>query len=511
MKPDNSPATPLTPDADPAVASVEPGFDTFGLADQILASVIAAGYKTPTPIQSAAIPVILSGKDLIAQARTGTGKTAAFGLPAMSRLKFTGSPEILIITPTRELAVQVSDELFRLGRLANVRSVAVYGGQSSGRQVELIRRGAQAVVATPGRLLDLLESERLGKFSPSTVILDEADEMLDMGFMEDIQKIFKYLPADRQTLLFSATMPPPIRKLAQEILKQPQTINLVQQDATNTDVEQSFYVIDEPERLDAVVRIIDAEEPAKSIVFCRTKRETDQLCEVLIARGCQARALHGDIEQGMRQDIIRAFKDGRLEMLVATDVAARGLDVTGVTHVFNYHMPFDQQGYVHRIGRTGRAGQKGKAITLVNPFEFRTLRRLQTAIKASFIHREVPSAGDIHRKEDVKLIRKVCQQEISNEAVDLLASLEEELDLTQIACKLLTILRAKRKVRGPESIGVRGARLKTILGGGNAVGGGSRGSGGAENSGGQGREFGDPRRRSGQSNHRRKGGRGQGR
>ncbi|HSV14741.1 MAG TPA: DEAD/DEAH box helicase [Tepidisphaeraceae bacterium] len=476
-------------------APVEASFASFGLSEPILAGVTAAGYKAPTPIQAAAIPVVLSGKDLIAQARTGTGKTAAFGLPAMSRLKFDGSVEILVLTPTRELAGQVSDELFRLGRIAKVRSVAVYGGQSSSRQIELIRRGCQIVVATPGRLLDHLESKRMGKFAPSTIILDEADEMLDMGFMDDLKAIFKHLPAQtaegeaeggegkrRQTLMFSATMPPPIRKLAQEILKQPVTINLTQQEATNTDVEQSFYVIEEGERLDAVVRIIDAEEPAKSILFCRTKRETDELCEVLIARGCQARALHGDIEQGQRQEIIRAFKDGRLEMLVATDVAARGLDVTGVTHVINFHMPFDQAGYVHRIGRTARAGQKGKAITLVNPFEFRALKRLQSAIKASFIHREVPSAADIHAKEDAKLIRKVCLQEVSDEAVEMLSNLEEQLDPTQIACKLITMILAKRKVRGPEAIGVRGPRLKTLLSGGGAGagggGGGYRGGGG---------------------------------
>src|SRR5271170_2794736 len=414
--------------------AVESTFESFGLGEAVFAGVVAAGYKTPTPIQGAAIPVVLAGKDLIAQARTGTGKTAAFGLPAMSRLKFSGGVEILVITPTRELAGQVSDELFRLGRIAKVRSVAVYGGQSSGRQVELIRRGANIVVATPGRLLDLLESKRMGEFKPAVVILDEADEMLDMGFMEDIQKIFDFLPKERQTLLFSATMAPPIRKLAQNILKDPVTINLVQQDATNTDVEQSFYIVDEPERLDAVVRIIDSEEPAKSIVFCRTKRETDELCEVLLARGCMARPLHGDIEQDQRQETIRAFKEGKIEMLVATDVAARGLDVTGVSHVFNYHMPFDQQGYVHRIGRTGRAGQKGKAITLVNPFEFRQLKRLQNAIKASFIHREVPSAADIHRKEDAKLVQKIFAQQVPDAAVGLLAELEEQLDLPQIAC-----------------------------------------------------------------------------
>jgi len=462
-----------TKPAPAAETATESAFAAFGLAEPVLAGVLSAGYKTPTPIQAAAIPVVLAGKDLIAQARTGTGKTAAFGLPAMSRLKFTGKPEILVITPTRELASQVSDELFRLGRIAKVRSVAVYGGQSSGRQIELIQRGCQIVVATPGRLLDLLESGRLRDFTPSTVILDEADEMLDMGFMEDIQKIFEQLPPKeehpRQTLLFSATMPPPIRKLAHDILHQPVTINLVQQEATNTDVEQSFYIIEESERLDAVVRIIDSEEITKAILFCRTKRETDELNEVLVARGFQSRALHGDIEQGMRQDIIRAFKDGRLEMLVATDVAARGLDVTGVSHVFNYHMPFDQAGYVHRIGRTGRAGQKGKAITLVNPHEFRSLKRLQHAIKASFVHREIPSAADIHKKEDAKFIRKVCLQPVTDDAVDMLTNLEEQLDLTQIACKLISMVLAKRKVRGPDMIGVSGQKLKSVLAGGTAA------------------------------------------
>ena len=260
------------PNTDPiALPPVEAGFESFGLSDLVLASVVAAGYKTPTPIQAAAIPVVLAGKDLIGQARTGTGKTAAFGLPAMSALKFTGAVEILVITPTRELAGQVSDELFRLGKMAKVKSVAVYGGQSGSRQLELINRGCQIVVATPGRLLDHLNSGRMKKFAPSVVILDEADEMLDMGFMDDIKAIFEFLPKERQTLLFSATMPPAIRKLAQDILKQPVTINLVQQDATNTDVEQSFYIIEESERLDAVVRIIDSEEPAKSILFCRTQ------------------------------------------------------------------------------------------------------------------------------------------------------------------------------------------------------------------------------------------------
>lgn len=438
-------------------------FQDFGLTEAIMRGIQEAGFKEPSPIQQQAIPVVLSGRDLVAQAQTGTGKTAAFGLPAMNQIRQTGGVEVLVITPTRELASQVSDELYRLGRFAGVRTVAVYGGQSSQRQVELINRGAQVVVATPGRLLDHLSSGRLEGFHPQIVILDEADEMLDMGFLDDIQKIFSYLPKDRQTLLFSATIPKEIKRLAEEILKEPVSINMVAHEAFNTDIEQYFYVIEEWERADAVVRLIDSEEPERAIIFCRTKRETDLLGTALVSLGYIAKPLHGDMEQPQRQEAIQSFKEGVIDILVATDVAARGLDVTGVTHVFNYHMPFDQESYVHRIGRTGRAGHKGKAITLVTPFEFKKLRSIQTAIKASFIHGEIPSIADVQQQHDTKLVLTVQEQAIREKSVSILAELEKSMDASEAACKLISIMLDKRRVRGPNRIGLNRKQLTTLM------------------------------------------------
>jgi ATP-dependent RNA helicase DeaD len=442
------------------------GFAVFGLRAELMRAITEAGFTVPSPIQALAIPAVLSGRDLIAQAQTGTGKTAAFGLPAMHRIAPGGNNgiEILVITPTRELAAQVSEELYRLGRHAGARTVAVYGGQSSRRQVEMVERGANIVVATPGRLLDLLTSGRIRAFTPKTVVLDEADEMLDMGFAEDIEAIFTHLPKTRQTLLFSATMPPAIRRLAERILTAPQTIDLTTTAEFKTDVEQFFYVIEESERAAAVSRLIDSEEPSKAIVFCRTKRETEQLCTTLVARGLAARSLHGDIEQDQRQIAIAAFKKGAIDILVATDVAARGLDVSDVSHVFNYHMPFDQESYVHRIGRTGRAGRKGRAITLVTAYEFGKLRRIQHAIKASFIHGEIPSIADVHKRHDAKLIKALCKQTIHDGVVDILAQLNEEMDVGEAACKLLSMLIERRAVSGPDRIGLSGKRLESVLG-----------------------------------------------
>ncbi|MBE9537268.1 MAG: DEAD/DEAH box helicase, partial [Proteobacteria bacterium] len=352
-------------------------FLEFGFNDGILKGVKEAGFRAPSPVQQRAIPVVMAGSDVVAQAQTGTGKTAAFGLPTMNNIDTKGGVALLVIVPTRELAEQVSEELYRLGHFAGIRTVAVYGGQSIGRQVEMIHRGAQVVVATPGRLLDHLRSKRLRRFTPSIVVLDEADEMLDMGFLEDIEAIFGYLPEKRQTLLFSATMPAPIRALSKKILKTPTAIDVTPKEiTTNPDISQRYYVIHEREREEAMVRLIDTESPSKSIVFCRTKREADKLSTTLLSRGYSAKALHGDMEQRARNETIATFKKGQVDMLVATDVAARGLDISDVSHVFNYHIPFDPQSYIHRIGRTGRAGKKGIAITLVTPLEFKELSRI---------------------------------------------------------------------------------------------------------------------------------------
>ena len=431
-------------------------FTTFGLSPAILKGVTAAGFVEPSPIQAQAIPLVMAGKDLIALAQTGTGKTAAFGLPAMSRLDLKEkNVGILVITPTRELAAQVSDEMTRLGQFAGIRSVPVYGGQSSWRQIDMVARGAQVVVGTPGRLRDLLESGRLPRFAPKVVVLDEADEMLDMGFQEDIEAIFAKLPAERQTLLFSATMPPAIAHLAERILKTPARLDLTTGARVTTDIEQRFVVIEHHERAEAIVRLIDAEEPGKAIVFCRTKIETAELASMLAGRGIATKALHGDIEQDERNRTLKAFRGDTVNVLVATDVAARGLDINNVTHVINFHLPFDQDAYVHRIGRTGRAGKTGIAITLVTPYEFHGLRRIQYAIKATLLPAEIPSLTDLRKRDDLRLVETAKSTEVEAAAVEIVAALSSEMDPTEAACRLASLLLEKRQRVGPERIGLR--------------------------------------------------------
>ena len=361
-------------------------FDDLGLNRDVLNAVKAAGFIKPSPIQEQAIPVVLAGRDMVGQAHTGTGKTAAFGLPALSNMKRNNGVEILVITPTRELATQVSDELFKYGRNMGARTVTVYGGSSYKRQIDLIERGASVVVATPGRLLDILKKNMLSEFTPSVVVLDEADEMLDMGFLDDINEIFSYLPSSRQTLLFSATMPKPIKLLAERILDNPEFISITKGETTNTDITQEYYVIDESERDDAIIRLMDSELTSKAVVFCRTKSEVDRLSNVLSNAGYLANGLHGDMEQRQRETVIKGFKQNSVKVLVATDVAARGIHVDNISHVFNYHIPFDPESYVHRIGRTGRAGTKGKAITLVTPIEFKELQRIKSKVGTSMNH-----------------------------------------------------------------------------------------------------------------------------
>lgn len=443
---------------------LEVSFDLFGFNKDISRGVREAGFRMPSPIQEKAIPVIMKGSDVIAQAQTGTGKTAAFGLPSMNNIKGGCGVEILIITPTRELASQVSEEMFRLGRYAGIRTVAVYGGQSISRQVEMIKRGANVVTATPGRMLDHLRSGRLRNFSPSIVILDEADEMLDMGFLEDIEAIFRYLPEERQTLLFSATMPPAIRKLANKILKTPVSIDVTPKEVTtNVDIAQHYYVIEEREREEAMVRLIDTESPGKSIVFCRTKREADNLSTVLVSRGYSARALHGDMEQRQRNETIDSFKKGQVDMLVATDVAARGLDITDVTHVFNYHIPFNPESYVHRIGRTGRAGKKGVAITLVTPLEFKELSRIMKVSGAPIKYREVPTIHELKQNYLDDLLSRIKDRDFDDDILDMVKELSKEMDMTSLACKALSMLLDDRKVAGPNRIGFNSVAVEKMM------------------------------------------------
>lgn len=431
-------------------------FNDFNLKKEILRRLEEIGFEKPSPIQEKAIPVILEGRDVVAQAQTGTGKTAAFGLPILSKMK--KGEKALVITPTRELAIQVSEEIFRFGKYLGIHTATVYGGSSYSRQIKHIEN-SEFIVATPGRLLDLLKSGRID-ISPSYVILDEADEMLDMGFLDDIKEIFKFVPSDRQTLLFSATMPEPIKALAKTILKNPEFITITKKQVTNENIKEYFYVIDEYERKDALIRLIDYKNPSKSIVFCRTKKDVDDIAEFLSGAGFEAKGLHGDMDQRKREEVIRAFKNDRLEILVATDVAARGLDVNNVTHVFNYHLPLDPESYVHRIGRTGRAGKEGMAVSLVTPHEFRALSRIQKISK--IILKEIPTLDDVKDKEIQKIIEKLSNVEPTSKAIEIIEELQNEYDLMTIATKLATMMFSK-EADGKERIGKSVKEAKRLI------------------------------------------------
>ena len=425
-------------------------FSDFNLKKELKKAIEVAGFVEPSPIQELAIPVILDGRDVVGQAHTGTGKTAAFGLPILNKLELDGSVEAVIIVPTRELATQVSDEIFRFGKFLGINTATIYGGSSYSRQLKHIQK-ASVIVATPGRLLDLLRGAKID-IAPKFVVLDEADEMLDMGFLEDIKEIFTFMPSNRQTLLFSATMPPAIKELANRILNKPEFITITKNEITNSKIKQSFYVVEESERDDALVRLLDYKDPDKAIVFCRTKSEVDRVTTMLISIGYIAKGLHGDMEQRQREETIRAFKKN-LEILVATDVASRGLDVSNVTHVFNYHIPFDSESYVHRIGRTARAGKEGMAISIVTPSEFKSLLKIQKSVGSKLIAKEIPTIDDIRGKKDNELIAKIENSTITQSSIDLIEQLKEEYDLSTIAYKLVTLLQENQKIVGKAKIG----------------------------------------------------------
>ena len=438
-------------------------FQDLGLKKSILNSIQRAGFSVPSPIQEEAIPHILQGKDLVGQAHTGTGKTAAFSLPALNNMTLKDGVELLVITPTRELATQVSDEIYKYGRDIGVKTVTIYGGSSYRRQLDLVERGAHVVVATPGRLLDILKKDMFKEFAPKMVVLDEADEMLDMGFLDDINEIFTYLPSDRQTLLFSATMPKPIKTLAERILHDPVFVSITKGETTNADIEQLYYVIEESERDAAIIRLMDSEKPNKSVVFCRTKSEVDRLATVLTSSGYIASGLHGDMEQRQREAVIKSFKNGEIDVLVATDVAARGIHVNGISHVFNYHIPFDPESYVHRIGRTGRAGTKGKAITLLTPLEFKELKRIKQKVGTNIDLAFVPSKKDLKEQSKDAVVKQILDQHIFEEAPAILDMLKEEIDEETIIFKLISMVLDKNAVKGPNYIGIPQDKLAYIL------------------------------------------------
>ena len=428
-------------------------FESFGLAGGLLQSIEELGFKTPTPIQQEAIPHILAGRDLIGQAQTGTGKTGAFGLPSLHFLQENPEAQMLVMTPTRELAKQVSDEIFRFGRHLGIKTTTICGGKSFKNQVESIQKGVRVFVATPGRLLDLLESEQLPNFAPAIVVLDEADEMLDMGFLDDIKEIFTFLPKKRQTLLFSATMPTPIQHLAEKILHKPIFITATKKETINQDIEQFYYMIREEERDHAIIRLIDFENPEKAIIFCRTKKDVDRLSHFLVTAGYVARGLHGDMEQPQREEVIRNFRTEHLRFLVATDVAARGLSVSNISHVFNFHMPFDPNNYVHRIGRTGRAGSKGVASTFLTSREWRDFQRFEKILGTRIKQKEIPSLIEVKKTKRRQLAEKIMAQVI-HEEVEHMMTLMQETDPAAVTSKLISFLLSQQTILGPERIGV---------------------------------------------------------
>lgn len=358
-------------------------FGELGLDKSLLKAVKRSGFEEATPIQAETIPLVLAGNDVIGQAQTGTGKTAAFGLPVLQQLDLDlRQIQAVIISPTRELAIQTQEELFHLGKEKRAKVQVVYGGADIRRQIkQLEQHTPHILVGTPGRLLDHIQRGTINLAHVKHLILDEADEMLDMGFLDDIEKIIQAVPAERQTLLFSATMPKEILKIGEKFMVNPQIVKIKAKELTTDLVDQYFVKTKEFEKFDIMTRLIDVQAPELTIVFGRTKRRVDELSRGLEARGYNAAGIHGDLTQQRRMNVLRKFKNGDLDILVATDVAARGLDISGVTHVYNYDIPQDPESYVHRIGRTGRAGHHGTSVTFVTPNEMDYLRVIEKLTK----------------------------------------------------------------------------------------------------------------------------------
>ncbi len=436
-------------------------FTDFNFKSQLQKAIDDAGFKEPSPVQKEAMPIVLEGKDIVAQAHTGTGKTAAFGLPILNMLSLDKSVEAVIIVPTRELATQVSDEIYRFGKYLGINTATVYGGSSYQRQIKHINNAA-VVVATPGRFLDLLSNGQIS-ISPKFVVLDEADEMLDMGFLDDIKEIFTYFEAPRQTLMFSATMPPAIRELSKTILYRPKFVTITKNNVTNVKIKQNYYVVRENERDDALIRLLDFKDPKKSIVFCRTKKEVDRLSGFLSSKGYMAKGLHGDMEQRQREEVIKAFKRDNLEILIATDVAARGLDVSDVSHVFNYHIPFDSESYVHRIGRTGRAGKEGVAISIVTPHEFNSLKKIQKNVGSQLESKVIPTIQDVQMRQKSSMLEKVASQPISELARGFVDELKKEFVDEDIALKLASLMYSANDIKGSDKIGMNSSEVEKLF------------------------------------------------
>ena len=452
-----------------SVSPAPDGFASFDLDERLLATVADLGYEEPTPIQREAIPLLLGGRDILAEAPTGTGKTAAFALPILQRITIgaagPNSTNALVVVPTRELAMQVAEAFHVYGKSLGARVVPVYGGQPIGQQLRGHRRGVDVVVATPGRAVDHLKRGSLSFDAARIVVLDEADEMLDMGFAEDLDTILSATPADRQTALFSATISPTITRIAKRHLRDPARITVHAEKTTGDGVarvRQTAYVVRRVDKLPALCRILDIEDPASTLVFARTRGEVDDLAEALSSRGHDAGALHGGLVQEARDRIMGRFRDGSLDVLVATDVAARGLDIEHVSHVVNFDVPSDPDAYVHRIGRTGRAGREGVAITLVEPREHRLLRNIEAATRSKLQIARLPTVADL-RERRLELVRANLRDALETGGHDrfrgVVEPLTEEFDVVDIALAAVSLIEGA-EIRDEDEVELAQASLQ---------------------------------------------------
>ncbi|MFA0415395.1 DEAD/DEAH box helicase, partial [Vibrio renipiscarius] len=426
-------------------------FSDLALNDDILSALNDMGFVSPTPIQAAAIPHLLAGSDALGKAQTGTGKTAAFSLPLLNKIELAQrKPQAVVLAPTRELAIQVAAEMKNLGRnISGLKVLEIYGGTSIVDQMRALKNGAHIIVGTPGRVQDLINRDRLHLDEVKTFILDEADEMLNMGFVDDVTAIMEHAPSTAQRVLFSATMPPMLKNIVERFLREPVMVDVAGKNHTVDKVEQQFWVVKGVEKDEAMSRLLETEETDASIVFVRTRQDTERLADWLSARGFKAAALHGDIPQSLRERTVDHIKTGVIDILVATDVVARGLDVPRITHVFNYDIPFDVESYIHRIGRTGRAGRKGKAILLVRGNQIRMLRTIERVTKSLMEEIQLPMRDQVAESRLVKLgaeLEAEKEHKALEKFVELVEKLQEslEIDANTLAAILLKRQQGKR-------------------------------------------------------------------
>ena len=432
---------------DTTTETTTPSFSDLGLSSAVLEALAEVGYESPSPIQAATIPVLLAGHDMLGQAQTGTGKTAAFALPLLSRIKLRrGPPQGIVLVPTRELAIQVAEAFQRYAsKIKGFHVLPIYGGQSYTPQLMSLKRGAHVVVGTPGRVMDHIKRGTLDLGGVTCLVLDEADEMLQMGFVDDIEWILEQTPPTRQVALFSATLPAPIRRIAQKHLREPVEVTIASQTSTAANIRQRYWIVSGVHKLDALTRILEAEPFDGMLIFTRTKQSTVELAERLEARGFAVAALNGDMQQKDRERTVTRLKGGQLDILVATDVAARGLDVERISHVVNYDVPYDTESYVHRIGRTGRAGRKGEAILFITPRERNMLRYIERATRSPLEPMDLPTVADVNEQRVARFRQRITEAIAAGQSEPFRSLIEEferehDVPAIEIAAALASLL-----------------------------------------------------------------------